>query len=138
MTEMNRQIQQKFDTVINLRLSQVEGLIQRTPPKAYTYGSKLIEELQTGASVRDFQYLALYNDDGQCKKIYGEDIVPFDEKEFRKILEHNDKQISRGHTAEGHNMLLLSCFSLPRLLYFDCSLQLFHTLCRLSIYVCIS
>ena len=31
MSEVSRQLQEKFDAVIRLRLSQIEGIIKRTP-----------------------------------------------------------------------------------------------------------
>lgn len=108
MTEMNRQIQQKFDTVMNLRILQIEGLIQRTPPEDYQFDEVLLGELQTGARVRDFQYLALYTKEGESALIYGEEVTPFDEDEFMQILDDNDKRISRGHTSDDQSLLLIA------------------------------
>ena len=108
MAEMNRQIQQKFDTVVELRISQIEGLIQRTPPEEYDFGEALIAELQTGVRVRDFQYLALYTQEGDFYRIFGEEIQPFDEAEFLQLLRGDGKQISRAYTADEQSMLMLS------------------------------
>ena len=77
MTEMNQQIQQKFSSIIDIRLSQVEGMIQRTPPKEYQFGTALVQELQTSARVREFKSLAFYTKDGDFKNIYGQGIVAF-------------------------------------------------------------
>lgn len=108
MTEMNQQIQQKFSSIIDIRLSQVEGMIQRTPPEEYQFGTALVQELQTSARVREFKSLALYTKDGDFKNIYGQGIVPLDQKEFEDILKNSDKKISRGVGADGERLLLLA------------------------------
>ena len=41
MKEMSSQIQQKFETVIDLRLNQLKGIIQRTPPDTTVYGDEI-------------------------------------------------------------------------------------------------
>ena len=45
MSEMSRQLKEKFTAIIDLRLSQVEGIVKRTPPGSVTYGQEMIEEL---------------------------------------------------------------------------------------------
>ena len=45
MSEMNTQLQQKFSTIVGLRLNQIEGIVKRTPPEYSEYGDSLKEEL---------------------------------------------------------------------------------------------
>ena len=71
MSEMNKQVQEKFISIINLRLSQVEGVIRRTPPNTSKYDQNVIEQLKTSAEVREFKYLALFRSDGKHEIIYG-------------------------------------------------------------------
>ena len=86
MSEMNKQLQEKYTTVIDLRLSQVEGIIKRTPPESVHYGEEMLEELVISATVRDFSYLGLYRADGTCEVVYGEPIRIIDEPEFLEGL----------------------------------------------------
>lgn len=60
MSEMSRQLNQKFDAIVNLRLSQMDGIIRRTPPEAVSYGDEMKEELSLSASIRELSYLGLY------------------------------------------------------------------------------
>lgn len=60
MDEICLQIQQKFQSIIDLRLKQVEGLIERTPPTDALYDEELLEELRFSAEIRGFSYLAFY------------------------------------------------------------------------------
>ena len=64
MSEMNRQIQQKFQSIIALRLEQIEGIIKRTPFSTTDYGAQMLEEMRTSGEIRNFEYLALYAEDG--------------------------------------------------------------------------
>ena len=56
MSEMSRQLQQKFSAIIDLRRSQVEGIVRRTPPEKSASTVNLFEELALSASVREFEY----------------------------------------------------------------------------------
>ncbi len=64
MSEMNQQIQQKFQTVTSLQLEQVEGIIKRSEPGTKSYGRELLDELQMSAEIRNFTFLALYSHGG--------------------------------------------------------------------------
>ncbi len=107
MSEMNRQLQEKYTTVIELRLSQVEGIVKRTPPESVHYGEEMLEELAISASVRDFTYLGLYKKNGDCETIYGESLRIIDEKEFLEGLDSEEIKISSAEDASGERVLLL-------------------------------
>ena len=51
MSEMSRQLQQKFDVIINLRLSQMDGIIQSVQPEEAVYGEDMLEELAYRADI---------------------------------------------------------------------------------------
>lgn len=107
MSEMNRQLQEKYTTVIELRLSQVEGIVKRTPPESVHYGEEMLEELAISASVRDFTYLGLYKKNGDCETIYGESLRIIDEKEFLEGLDSEEIKISSAEDTSGERVLLL-------------------------------
>ena len=44
MSEMSKQIQQKFKSITELRISQVEGITMRTPQTEEGYSEELMEE----------------------------------------------------------------------------------------------
>lgn len=107
MSEMNKQLQEKYVTVIDLRLSEVEGIINRTPPEEFEYSDEMLEQLAISARVREFMYLGLYTEDSECEVVYGEPVEIIDEKEFAEALEWDDIKISSGETADGERVLLL-------------------------------
>lgn len=107
MSEMNKQLQEKYTTVIDLRLSQVEGIIKRTPPENVQYGEEMLEELVISATVRDFTYLGLYRADGTCEVVYGEPVRIIDEPEFLEGLSNDNIKISSAENEDGERLLLL-------------------------------
>ena len=73
MSEINSQIQQKFHVITDIRLGQVEGVIQRTPPEGMAT-KEVLNELKISAEIRGFEWLGFYNADGSLETIYGKNI----------------------------------------------------------------
>ena len=107
MSEMSVQVQEKFDAVKELRLSQVEGIIRQSPPEEMVYGEKMLEELAFDARVRMFTYLGLYAENGEHEDVYGGPVRPYDEEGFSRVLISEDKQLAGGYDAEGNGILFL-------------------------------
>ncbi len=108
MSEMNSQIQQKFKAIVELRLSQVEGIVQRTPQGEDGYSEELMDDLALNASVRNFTYLAFYDENGGCEVIYGEPVTIVDEAEFMRVLTDKQMHISSALDKEEEKVLLLA------------------------------
>ena len=107
MSEMSTQYQQKFSAIVELWLSQVEGIVRRTPPETTDYGESMLEELALGASVRTFEYMGLYTEDGDSEVIYGEPIEIIDQEEFIEALSNSKKRLSSGFASDGEKLLIL-------------------------------
>lgn len=106
MSEMSKQLQQKFNAITALWVSQVDGIIKRTPPEDSVYGEELLEELSLSARVREFSYLGLYKKAGKKQTIYGDPIEAFEEEEFAETLKDSKKQITSGIDHKGDRILL--------------------------------
>ena len=108
MEEMNRQMQLHFTSIIDMQLSQVEGIVWRTPPEDFEkYDRELIDELTIGAQARDFTYLALYSTEGTADVIYGEDVSIVSNEPFLEALNRDEKKVVVGETDSGEKLLLL-------------------------------
>lgn len=105
MSEMSRQLQQKFNAIINLRMEQVEGIIQRTAPDSVHHGKKMLEELELSASVRNFSYLGLYASDGEYEDVFGESVEIKDSRNFVEELAQEKKKVTSGINKSGQKML---------------------------------
>ncbi|EOS22853.1 hypothetical protein C806_03474 [Lachnospiraceae bacterium 3-1] len=106
MSEMNIQLSQKFTTVINLRLSQVEGIIKRTPPEGAVYGEELMEDLALGGEVREFSFLGLCKEDGTIETIYGDEVSVSTEN-IVEILQSYGSIVATGMSEKEERLLLL-------------------------------
>ena len=109
MSEMNKQMQEKFEAVVGIRVSQIEGIIRRNVPDTYVYGQEMVEELQLSASVREFAYLGLYTDDGKCETIYREPVEMIDAEAFFQSINNGENGVTNGTNSEGERLLLLGC-----------------------------
>lgn len=108
MSEINVQLEQKFNTIVNLRLEQVKGIYERTKPASISNRKEMLEELKLSAEVRSFSYLALYDDDGSAEKLFGEDIEITDFAAVIKNLKARGNAIALGKTSKGEKYLMLA------------------------------
>lgn len=107
MTEINDQLHQKFDTIISLRTTQLEGLIERTPPSEETWNNDMKEELKLSADVRDFMGLGMYRYDGTVEMIYGEKIEIREQMIVNCQCEEKVHMIQLGFSETGEKVLVL-------------------------------
>lgn len=105
MSEINGQIQQKFHAITDIRISQVGGVIQRTPPESDVGTASILEELRVSAEVRDFEWLGFYTKDGRMETIYGEDITVFD-KTIKQSLEASGDVVTSGYDKNNNKIFV--------------------------------
>ena len=60
MSAIAKQMQEKFDAVIDSQILEMEGIVLRHPPEEMEYGQEMIDQLVLSAQVRVF----VFNDDG--------------------------------------------------------------------------
>lgn len=107
MSEMSKQIQQKFQSIVNLRLEQVDGVMKRTPEESVQYGQYMLNQLQKSAEVRNFVYLGFYTEAGELQSIYGGDVKFAGEDDVETLLQTSGNVIKRGIDENGETILLL-------------------------------
>ena len=108
MSEMSKQIHQKFDAIIDLKLSQAQGIVKRTPQTDEEYTDELAQELALSAEIREFTYLGLYTEDGQEQVLYGSHVDSVNKEEFMEVLHDKTKRMTTGFTANGQKILMLA------------------------------
>lgn len=107
MSGMSEQISRHFETIIGLRLDQVAGIADRTPPNTVTYGNSMIDELTTSGQIRDFDSLALYSKDGEFEMLYGESVALDDPEPFLASIQTGERKVAIGHTETDKAVILL-------------------------------
>lgn len=107
MSEMNIQLQQKFSSIIGLRLEQVEGIVKRTPPITVSYGREMLEQLERSGEVRNFSYLGLCGEAGELETIYGNDVEIINSDISMDFLDSEGNLVASGLDSDGEKVLIL-------------------------------
>ena len=107
LSEMNIQLQQKFSTVIELRLDQIEGIVRRTPPESAVYGEEMLQDIAFSGEVREFDFLALCSEDGKMENIYGHEMDVYDPESILSSLDSDGNIVAMGINGAGERMLIL-------------------------------
>lgn len=105
MSGINGHIFSHFQTLIDLKLEQVESLTKIVPDDIQDV-SELHEELINRVRVRNFNYLALCTEDGRIEMLYGEPIQLTDPDPFFESLKNGEKKVAIGTDAAGNEIVL--------------------------------
>lgn len=107
MEEINGQLQRHFDSLVEMQLSQVEGITLAVPPSSVdTLDATVVNTMTTAGRARDFAYLALYNTEGKADVIYGEPVTIREEDAFLASLNRADPKVVLADTTDGEGLLL--------------------------------
>jgi len=106
LSEINNQVQQKFSSIIKIRLSQLQGVYDRTPPDTSIDREDILKELQISAEVRGFASLDLIDEHGRLESVYGNIISFFGTDGIIDKLEPNSNFVTHGYNESGETMLL--------------------------------
>ena len=113
MSGMAKQMQEKFDTVIDMQISELKGIVERHPPESVVYDQDMFDQLALSAQVRDFVYLGLYTEEGESETIYGSDVEYDSEITFRSVLDDSSLRVFSGTSTDGEKvicMLVNACY----------------------------
>ena len=106
MSGMGEKVTQHFQTTIELRLSQVEALVDILPPDSEPYHT-LRSDLAYNAQARGFQALAFYSADGKFDMIYGNRPVLADPEPFLDSMNSGDMKVAITSIQSGQKDILL-------------------------------
>ncbi len=105
MTGINNHITAHFRTLIELKLEQAQTVVQVVSPEGADR-DELYEELVYRISVRNFNYLALYSDDGELQMLDGEQLRLYDAEPFYESLKRNEKKVAIGSDKTGNKVVI--------------------------------
>ena len=106
MAGINNHITAHFRTLIDLKLEQAEAVVEVVPADMADRDG-LYKELVYRSSVRNFNYLALYSEDGKMEMLDGNPIQLADPDSFRESLLRNEKKIAVGYDSLGNEVVIL-------------------------------
>lgn len=108
MEEVSFQIQQKFASITDLRLEQVNGAIKRAEQEAANSWDALVEDLRFSAEVRGFTYMGLYSQYGEEERIVGGHLEISGYDRMLKNIKDNGSAIAVATDKKGEKMLMLA------------------------------
>ncbi len=106
MSEINSQIQQKFSAILDIRMIQLKGIYDRTPPDTTIDREDILKELRISAEVRGFVTLDLLDGDGQIESVYGRVVSFVDKDKVLDALKENGSFVTWGTNEDGEELLL--------------------------------
>lgn len=105
MSGMNEQMSKNFENVIELRFSQVQGIVSVVSAEGLSQ-EELYEELVYRAQVRAFEYLALCSTEGEFESLYGQSIQPLNAAPFVDALVKGEQRVAVGVDSDGNEVVL--------------------------------
>lgn len=105
MEGINNQIIAHFKTFIDLKLEQLQAVVEVVPADMDNQ-EELHNELVYRANVRNFNYLALCSTDGNMEMISGAQIHLADPDPFYESLRNNEKKVAVGSDSSGNEVVM--------------------------------
>ena len=107
MSGMSEQISRHFETLIELRLDQVETIVKTNSEKDSVYGAEFLEKLADGGKVRDFAFLAFYDKNGKFEMIYGDPVELVDPEPFFNSIVEGKHKVAVGMNSSDEKVVML-------------------------------
>ncbi|MBD5102913.1 MAG: response regulator [Subdoligranulum sp.] len=107
MSGITTGVSSNFGTIIELRLSQVESLVNAVPPGRVAGFSPMQIELTYNARAAGFEYLALYTGDGAFEMLYGAQVTPTVPEALRRSVQSGKENVCAGTDAAGTPVILM-------------------------------
>ena len=107
MESMSIQIQNHFDTLVDMRMTQVRGITQAVEPETVeVLDETAIQRLTASGDLRGFTHLFLYDTEGNAVIIYGDPVEVENRDHFLTAMNNGQTLVTIGTEADGSSVLL--------------------------------
>lgn len=107
MSGLNERISMHFETIIDMRFSSLQDVIEEVPDEIKNDYENRKAEIGYISAAHDFKYLALYDQEGNFDMLCGETISLFDPEAFLNTMKNGEKKIAMGKTESGENIVVI-------------------------------
>ena len=107
MSGISEQVSSHFGTTIELRLAQVQSLVNSVPPGRITDATSMQISLTYNSRAAGFEYLAFYTDDGDFHMIYGSQLTADVPEALRRSLLGGKHNVTAGTDGDGTPVVLV-------------------------------
>lgn len=107
MEGMSVQIQNHFDTLVEMRMAQVKGITQAVEPETLeSLDETAIRRLTATGNLRGFTHLFLYDTEGNAVTVYGNPVEVENKEHFLTAMNNGETLVTIGTEADGSVVLL--------------------------------
>ena len=107
MSGISEQVSSHFGTTFELRLSQVESLVDAVPPGRYSSETPMRIGLTYNARSSGFEYLAFYTEDGNFHMIYGSQVEADVPESLHRSVQGGKYNVCAGKDKNGTPVVLM-------------------------------
>jgi len=107
MASMNERISKHFSTMVDLRLSQLDILIETMPTSTREESGEMRNWLEYNGKIRGFEALAFYFGDGSFEMIYGTQVSSANAEMFLQAMQNGDRMVSVAVGADGNQSAVI-------------------------------
>lgn len=101
MASMNERISKHFSTMLDLRMTQLNTLVETIPGDATVDSDKVREWLEYNGEIRGMEAIAYYFADGSYEMVYGTPVDPANPDTFLEMVSSKEQTVSIGIDADG-------------------------------------
>ncbi len=107
MASMNERISKHFSTMIDLRLTQLDTLVETIPTSTVKDSEEMREWLEYNAKIRGLDSLAYYFEDGSFEMLYGTPASSVNAEKFLKAMKEGERTVSVGINPDGKQAAII-------------------------------
>ncbi len=107
MAGTNERVSKHFSTMIDLRLNQLDTLVESIPTDDRNDNVQVREWLEDNAKLRGLDSLAYYFEDGSFEMIYGTEVSSIDPQRFLEMMQNGERAISVSYNQDGEQAAII-------------------------------
>lgn len=107
MSGLNERISKHFETIIDMQISDLQGVISEITDETLENYEDNKADIAFICDTHSFEYLALYDRNGNFHMLYGEQIELVDKESFMRSIESGDKKIAAGKTQSNESVVIV-------------------------------
>lgn len=107
MKGMSEKISTHFETTVSLRMEPLNTIIANNPPESFTNGKDQRDKLTYEGNIRDYDYLAFLDQDGEFHMIYGNKVELEDPEPFMQSILDGKEKVAVGHSINEDKIVMM-------------------------------
>lgn len=107
MASMNERISKHFLTMVDLRMTQLDTLVETAPMGTREDSADIREWLEYNAKIRGLESLAYYFEDGSFETLFGTQVTSANPEKFLSIMRNGERTVSVGIDPDGKQSAII-------------------------------